>query len=647
MAGEGVWGVSPEQLIEDFRPRGWRQLCLTVGYVGLLVIALAALLTGDVAAFVLYLTPAIVGFLFLHTRVLTALIWSVVFMLGIFFAALGSQLGFLQALAAAGAFVIGVWPDPRAQPDPAQAGQQDESPSRPAPPPAPTPPLGVSQSWPPASSFPPPAAVAEPLPAAAPPPESQPTRAVSDRLQITTLGGFSVRLGENDFTTDLLEHPLLSFLWVYLLVRALDASDHGIRREALAEEAAPGVPTSEAMSRLRRRLHDLRHGLPAPLAERVVVGRDHVRLEIADCDIDLRRLQALAGRCRDAGELVDQQLAAEIEYALRSTSSGDFLPLFDQLEQRANDGRGVAGDLVSDLRQAIKLTADRSQRLAVFPGQHRVAIAGTSLLQAQQIRFDATEALPKLTPVQLVLKLTPAGQSSAAASIKDAMTRCAASGSLQPQGCPQNFSSVESLRDPHWQVVGDPGGDLAVALDPDHGLLAKGHFQMILAATEPVTGAVSHHAVGGAYQTVLAASADALTVQLLEASSAGPPLSRPAAATDSAVRDAVRQALAACATSTSFFTPDCPQFHVLNDIQDPTKNVQWHLSGDPAAAATVTFDGATGVIHAVGNFTMTLDYDQRLVGKDYPQHAEDSGAFQADLFWDGSKLVPVTISRPR
>ncbi len=43
---------------------------------------------------------------------------------------------------------------------------------------------------------------------------------------------------------------------------------------------------------------------------------------------------------------------------------------------------------------------------------------------------------------------------------------------------------------------------------------------------------------------------------------------------------------------------------------------------------------------------MTLDYDQHLVGKDYPQHAEDSGGFQADLFWDGSKLVPVTISRP-
>ncbi len=113
----------------------------------------------------------------------------------------------------------------------------------------------------------------------------------------------------------------------------------------------------------------------------------------------------------------------------------------------------------------------------------------------------------------------------------------------------------------------------------------------------------------------------------------------------SAVRDVVRQALAACASSTSFFTPDCPQFHVLNDIQDPTKNVQWHLNGDPAVATTVSFDGATGIIHAASNFTMTLDYDQRLVGKDYPQHAEDSGGFQAAVFWDGIKLVPVTISR--
>ncbi len=43
---------------------------------------------------------------------------------------------------------------------------------------------------------------------------------------------------------------------------------------------------------------------------------------------------------------------------------------------------------------------------------------------------------------------------------------------------------------------------------------------------------------------------------------------------------------------------------------------------------------------------MTLDYVQRLVGADYPKHAEDSGRFQADLFWDGTKLVPVNISRP-
>ncbi len=379
VAGEGVWGVSPEQLIEDFRPRGWRQLCLTVGYVGLLVIALAALLTGDVAAFVLYLTPAIVGFLFLHTRVLTALVWSVVFLLGIFFAVLGSQLGFLQALAAAGAFVIGVWPDPQAQPDPAQAGQQDESGSRVPASPAPAPGLGVSQSWPPASSYPPPTPVADPLPATAPPPESHPAPAGSDRLQITTLGGFSVRGGGNDFTSDLLEHPLLSFIWVYLLVRALDASDHGIRREALAEEAAPGLPTSEAMSRLRRRLHDLRHGLPAPLAERVVVGRDHVRLDIADCDIDLQRLQALARRCRDAGELLDQQLAAEIEEALSRTSSGDFLPLFDQLEQRANDSRGVAGDLVGDLRRQVDdLRASLAAALAVT---YRASGRGSRALQ--------------------------------------------------------------------------------------------------------------------------------------------------------------------------------------------------------------------------------------------------------------------------
>jgi len=65
-----------------------------------------------------------------------------------------------------------------------------------------------------------------------------------------------------------------------------------------------------------------------------------------------------------------------------------------------------------------------------------------------------------------------------------------------------------------------------------------------------------------------------------------------------------------------------------------------------ARGVSVTFYAATGIVHAAGDFTMTLDYVQRLVGADYPKHTEDSGRFQADLFWDGYKLVPVTIRRP-
>ncbi|MBJ7603282.1 MAG: hypothetical protein JF888_08865 [Candidatus Dormibacteraeota bacterium] len=87
------------------------------------------------------------------------------------------------------------------------------------------------------------------------------------------------------------------------------------------------------------------------------------------------------------------------------------------------------------------------------------------------------------------------------------------------------------------------------------------------------------------------------------------------------------------------------QFHLPERHPGSTKNIQWHLSGDPSTATTVSFDGATGIIQAAGDFTMTLDYDQRLVGKDHPQHAKASGGFQADLFWDWTKLVPVTISR--
>ena len=61
------------------------------------------------------------------------------------------------------------------------------------------------------------------------------------------------------------------------------------------------------------------------------------------------------------------------------------------------------------------------------------------------------------------------------------------------------------------------------------------------------------------------------------------------------------------------------------------------------SGAAVTFDGAASVFHVVGQVNMVVDYDQTILGTN--MHSSDSvhSKYQAEIFWDGSQPVVVTI----
>jgi DNA-binding SARP family transcriptional activator len=182
----------------------------------------------------------------------------------------------------------------------------------------------------------------------------QPTPVSSPRISVQVLGSLRVRLGEEDVTAELLARPTLSYLWQYLLLRAIQGSGP-VPRSAVADEVYPGVDSETQHARIRRRLHDLQHKLPAFGRCMVVTDRD-LRFDLESCDVDVVEILKLAddaGRSDSSGPtLLAGSMARALEDAVAATAV-EPLPEWDELEYTVNRGRGQSGEHVRALRARV------------------------------------------------------------------------------------------------------------------------------------------------------------------------------------------------------------------------------------------------------------------------------------------------------
>jgi hypothetical protein len=117
---------------------------------------------------------------------------------------------------------------------------------------------------------------------------------------IRTLGRIELKQGGVDFAPMMLGKPVIAFIWLALLVRALTAPELEISRGSFADEFTPGMPVEKQLTRLRDRLDDMVHrDLPEELFSRLKVTRTHVRLDLS------KAFQALKLRAWQYGPDVD------------------------------------------------------------------------------------------------------------------------------------------------------------------------------------------------------------------------------------------------------------------------------------------------------------------------------------------------------
>lgn len=202
-------------------------------------------------------------------------------------------------------------------------------------------------------------------------------------LMIRSLGTLQLIYAGDDLTSRLLRAPTLSFIWLFLLTHAAASPRATVHRQVLAEEAFPGIDPEQQRGRLRGRLSDLQHDLPAALADRVKVDGDLLRLDLETAEFDVARLRRIADDlAASSGLLTDEGLKA-IQLTI-ADYGGEYLPVWDEVERQTTNGRGSAGDLVRAVRT---LTENLRVQLLIRLANHYRA------------RRDTSQAIPLLEEV--------------------------------------------------------------------------------------------------------------------------------------------------------------------------------------------------------------------------------------------------------
>lgn len=193
---------------------------------------------------------------------------------------------------------------------------------------------------------------AAPLAAPAPKPAAPPVGAFE--VEIRALGGLFISSNGQDLAPGLMHRPALAFAWLYLMSREVLRAGDRIMRAVLGDILFPRIDTDRQREKLRGRLHELRNDLPEPLARRIKVEGDYVGFDLTGCDLDVRRVLALAEDVAGhVGPLTDE-LLEWIEAGARD-ALGEFLPGWEETERRATDAVSGADQVVADVRNQVAM----------------------------------------------------------------------------------------------------------------------------------------------------------------------------------------------------------------------------------------------------------------------------------------------------
>ena len=163
--------------------------------------------------------------------------------------------------------------------------------------------------------------------------------------------------------------PTLCLIWLYLLSHSALEPAAPAHRQLLAEELSPGLNGEQQRIRLRHRLYAYHRILPPAIAQRIRLEGDVVRLEPAGTSFDVASLRRTADEWASGTGLLPQDVVTEVESAI-AMCDGEYLPTWDELEEKLTESRGAAGGLIQSVRQLVQ---DIQVRLPLRLSHHHQA----------------------------------------------------------------------------------------------------------------------------------------------------------------------------------------------------------------------------------------------------------------------------------
>jgi hypothetical protein len=212
-----------------------------------------------------------------------------------------------------------------------------------------------------------------PLPAVAPPiksaaehaaPVEVPAVAVSAPAAgtaIRTFGALRVQDGEKDWAQALLTRPVTGFVWLRLLVAAIQDPSSRLTRDEIARQASPGVGRDVQLKRLRNFVGRGLKEMPTVLRERILVEPDALGFRLDGSVVDALELLRTSRELGNRSELNGDELAY-VASVVRD-SQGPFLPEFEAIEDIATDRHPTCTQLVRGLREQL---VDKRVELALL-----------------------------------------------------------------------------------------------------------------------------------------------------------------------------------------------------------------------------------------------------------------------------------------
>ena len=350
-----------------------RRILLAAGYALVFLAGLAIFLAGDFSGLVLILA-AVTGVVFIHRTWLGVGVWIYVLVAGLVALWSGDDMG-AYGLVAGLAFGTLALPWPRRQPVVRAAYYQQWQPS----------PFAMPSTGP--------QAVVQPATSPAEPEATAPADPVAAVPAIRLIGRIQIITDAGDVTAGVIGKPVVGFLWLYLLARYLRRPDDRATRTALTDEVAHAV--SDPRGRLRGYLRDLAR-LPEPLGAMVKVDDEMVGFDLDGFSSDVGALRQLAARVNPPNGIDDADLN-EAQALLALLGDGEFLPGFEEMDKRVTRGRGVAGQVVDEVRtQVDSMRAD----IAVVTAQGLLdrgrPAAAAALLEPLLIRSEDRDDVARI-----------------------------------------------------------------------------------------------------------------------------------------------------------------------------------------------------------------------------------------------------------